>query len=50
VVDYTREDFTARGERYDLILDAVGRRKSAKAMLRAGEALAPDGRSISIMF
>jgi NADPH:quinone reductase-like Zn-dependent oxidoreductase len=48
VVDYTREEFTARGERYDVIIDAVGRRKSAKALLRAGDALAPGGTSISI--
>ena len=48
VVDYTREDFTSRGERYDVILDAVGRRKSAGAMLRAGDALTPGGKSISI--
>ena len=48
VVDYTREDFTTSGERYDVILDAVGKRKSAKAMLRAGDALAPGGTTISI--
>lgn len=48
VVDYTREDFTKRGERYDVILDAVGRRKSAKALLRAEDALNPGGKSISI--
>jgi NADPH:quinone reductase-like Zn-dependent oxidoreductase len=39
VVDYTREDFTARGERYDAILDLVGNR--ALGDLRA--ALAPTG-------
>jgi NADPH:quinone reductase-like Zn-dependent oxidoreductase len=48
VVDYTREDYASRGERYDVILDAVGRRKSAQAMLRAGDALAPGGKCISI--
>jgi len=48
VVDYTREDFTSRPERYDVILDAVGRRKSAQALLRAGGALTPGGKCISI--
>jgi alcohol dehydrogenase len=48
VVDYTREDFTTSGERYDVILDAVGRRKSAKALLHAASALAPGGRVLSI--
>jgi NADPH:quinone reductase-like Zn-dependent oxidoreductase len=48
VVDYTREDFTKRGERYDVIIDAVGKRKSAAAMLHAGDALGPGGKSMSI--
>ncbi|MBZ5554915.1 MAG: NAD(P)-dependent alcohol dehydrogenase [Acidobacteriia bacterium] len=48
VLDYTREDFTSRGERYDLILDAVGKRKSAAAMRDARRALTTGGTCISI--
>jgi NADPH:quinone reductase-like Zn-dependent oxidoreductase len=48
VLDYTREDFTTRGDRYDLIFDAVGKRKSTAAMQNAARALTPGGRCISI--
>ena len=47
-VDYTREDFTRRAERYDLIFDAVGRRKSASALVNASLALAPNGTILSV--
>ncbi|MFD4503249.1 NAD(P)-dependent alcohol dehydrogenase [Streptomyces sp. NPDC058457] len=39
VVDYAREDFTDRGERYDLILDNVG----GRPLGRLRRALAPRG-------
>jgi NADPH:quinone reductase-like Zn-dependent oxidoreductase len=48
VIDYTVEDFTDREERYDLILDAVGRRKSADALRRCRQVLAPGGACVSV--
>ena len=39
VVDYEREDFTRRGERYDVVLDAVGKH----SFLRSRRALAEPG-------
>lgn len=43
-VDYTKEDFTQSGRRYDLIFDAVG--KVPKARCKA--ALTPNGKYIPV--
>ena len=46
VIDYTKEDFTNREERYDFILDAVGKRKSSKFDFK--KVLTPGGKFISV--
>jgi NADPH:quinone reductase-like Zn-dependent oxidoreductase len=45
VIDYTKEDFTNSGERYDLILNAVGKRK---ARLQLKTVLTPTGKHITV--
>ena len=48
VIDYTSNDFTDGAERYDLVLDAVGKRKSAAAFRRCRRVLAPGGACVSV--
>jgi NADPH:quinone reductase-like Zn-dependent oxidoreductase len=45
VIDYTKEDFSERNERYDIIFDAVG--KTSESRVR--KALAPGGTFVSVM-
>lgn len=45
VIDYTREDFTADGPRFDVIVDAVGTAPFA----RAKRAVAPRGRLLAVL-
>ena len=44
VIDYTKEDFTERGELYDIIFDAVG--KSSSSICK--KALAPNGKFVTV--
>jgi NADPH:quinone reductase-like Zn-dependent oxidoreductase len=45
VIDYTQEDFKKNGARYDLIFNAVGKRK---ARLQAEGSLTPGGKHITV--
>lgn len=46
VIDYTQEDFTRGGQRYDLIFDTVGNRSVAEIR----QVLAPHGRFVTTAF
>lgn len=48
VIDYGREDFTNGTMRYDLIFDAVGKRKSAAAFRQCRRVLTPQGACVSV--
>jgi NADPH:quinone reductase-like Zn-dependent oxidoreductase len=46
VIDYTKDDFTKNGERYDVIFDAVGKHSFSRcrdSLKRGGSYLATDG-------
>ena len=44
VIDYTKEDFTERDEKYDIVFDAVGKLSKSKRKM----ALTPNGRFVSV--
>jgi NADPH:quinone reductase-like Zn-dependent oxidoreductase len=48
VMDYTREQSIDKAESYDLILDAVGERKGSPLKQQCRQALAPNGKYISV--
>jgi len=45
VIDYTKEDFTERGELYDLVFDAVGKASSSKCK----KVLTPNGTYLTVL-
>ena len=48
VIDYASEDFTEQAVRYDLIFDAVGKRKSAASLRQCRRVLAAGGACVSV--
>lgn len=48
VIDYTRDDAVAQLEEYDLVLDAVGKRKTSALKTESKNALTSQGRYISV--
>ncbi len=48
VIDYTKEEITESEERYDFILDAVGKSKSSKLKMQSKDYLNPNGKYISV--
>lgn len=46
VIDYTKEDFTKNGERYDLIFDVLGK----SSFSRCQDSLKPNGRILYVSF
>jgi alcohol dehydrogenase len=48
VLDYTKDAAPKAGDRYDLVLDAVGTRKTSALKVACAKALAPRGRYVSV--
>jgi NADPH:quinone reductase-like Zn-dependent oxidoreductase len=48
VIDYTKEDLMSREERYDLVFDAVGNKKSSKLKEQCKKVLTKNGKYMSV--
>ena len=47
-IDYTTEEAPPAGRRYDLVFDAVGKRKTSQLKVACSRALTPGGRYVSV--
>ncbi|UCE37492.1 MAG: NAD(P)-dependent alcohol dehydrogenase [Thermoplasmata archaeon] len=47
-IDYTKEDLLSRGERYDLVFDAVGNKKTSKLKSQCKKVLTKSGKYMSV--
>lgn len=48
VLDYTRQDTVAEGTRYDVVLDAVGKKKTSALKQACQDAVTPAGKAVSV--
>jgi NADPH:quinone reductase-like Zn-dependent oxidoreductase len=48
VIDYTKDNGIESGTRYDIVFDAVGKRKSSILKLQCKKNLTPNGKYISV--
>jgi NADPH:quinone reductase-like Zn-dependent oxidoreductase len=48
VIDYTKEDLISRGDLYDYIFDAVGKKKSSKLKSQCKKVLTQNGKYMSV--
>lgn len=48
VIDYTKKNYLNAGDKFDFVLDAVGKNKTSKLKVACKKALAPGGKYVSI--
>ncbi len=48
ILDYTKQDYVPEGEKYDLIVDSVGKMKKSKIKIACRQAISLNGKYVSI--